>query len=257
MDRKQSDLAAEQLKDIQFRMGKRFSFSQKAVLEFASLIESDERVLYAEKVSVAMTATLPYVEIPTDESLFTPAALVLTDKAIYFLTKSGAHRTVVTANSFPGKKSGTALQAGRKVKFEYVGLASQSYHLQYSESDSVEELTLKLGEGNYAYLRIVRKYLDPLINALDELHIKEVEYLEAVTELDGSVVKRADGQRTQVFDAKDLSKGDSTTSEVWASDRIPDEPGSMRAKMRREKGRDFKFNVGEPDEINDIVKPWE
>jgi hypothetical protein len=258
MDEKQSVRAEEQLNDIQFRMGKRFSFSQKAVLEFANLIESEERILYAEKVSVAMTSNLPYIQIPTDKALFTPAALVLTDRAIYFLTKSGSHRTVVvTTNSFPGKKSGTELRSGRKIEFEYDGFAPQSYHLQYSETDASEELTLKLGEGNYAYLRIVRKYLDPLINAFDELHISEVEYLETVTEVDGSVIKRADGQRTQVFDAKDPSKRDSTRSQAWASDRIPDGPGSMRAKMRREKGRGFKFNVGELDVVNEIVKPWE
>lgn len=226
MDIDQSKHAEDLVIEIRHRMGGRYSLSKKAILEFASSVALDEQVRFAEKVKYQHSDVMLFVKAMNPSI---PAALVVTNRAIHILTKNGSNR--------------------------YDICIATSYHLQYKESDEVEEVTIWLAKDDFAYLQIRRVYLDPLINALHSIGGTELEYQSTLTQANGDTYTAFDRQRLykskKGVDVTRVKQKISVVSEV----RDPDVPKSFRAEMRKRLGRNFKYSVGEFDVVEQIVRP--
>ena len=247
MDSEQADWARKQVQDIQERMGKRYSFSRTAVTQFANNLQMGEQVQFAEKVKFFFSKQPTFVLLTKRQwKKFSPGVLAVTDSAIHVLSTHEAKR--------------------------YVLRPLVGYHLQHKSSDANEEVSLLLDRDCFLYFQIRRAYLDPLMATFKKFGIGEIHFQQKFSRSDGTVITWEDHQPKKIESAQEpISVSDSgefqmvvgpqDAATITTSARIPDGPGSLRARFRKRYGRRFSYGVSksgrEPDVIQDIVRPWE
>jgi len=230
MDNEQADWAIKQVNEVQRRMGKRYSLSRVAVEQFGNNIRIGEEVVFAEKMNFFYSDTPTFVMEDKEWKKFSAGVLVFTNQAIHILSKTFANRHDL------------------RIRI--------AYHVQFKESDQEEEVTLLLDKTSFVYFQIRRPYLDPLIAIMTKLNIRAFEFELTHQSEDGTLKSRFDNQRI-VSRPAEGSEADREFISIHTSERIPDEPGSFRARLRKKYGRKFQYKVGEPDVVQDIVRPWE
>ena len=209
-----------QFNQVKLHMGNRYVLHHDSALFFASHLKEEEEVVFSEKVKFNVSHFRSFGR--KFRRSFKPGALVVTGHSIWILSKT------------------------QNLRFEIETMTA--YYREFMNSDRVEQMSIVFGAGSLLYLEIPRKHLDALISNLHKLHIYELQFESKMTTRDGNVYIWRDGQKIEKYDADNPPPTSRDTYELSTDTRIKDEPGSLRAWLRRKYGRDFRYSVGEPEQ---------